>query len=120
MQLKDQPTGNAAIGKKKNWLQRLPYPDPLDPRGSPREPASGFTASFWTGGSPQVHEVREISFNGMYVVTDERWYPGTMVRIIIARPDPQEPHAQRTITVTGKAVRSGDDGVGFEFVLRDG
>lgn len=104
-------------GKRRNWLQR--FLDPPDSRRAARKPASGFTASFWTGGTPQIHEIRDISFSGMYVLTDERWYPETMVRITIARLDPLEPHGQRTITVIGKALRAGGDGVGFQFILRD-
>ena len=120
MQLKDRPTDQAAVGRKGNWLRRWLHLDPLNRRGASQEPTPGLTACFWTGGSPEVHEIREISTQGMYVVTDERWYPGTIIQITIARPDAQETQSRRSISVIGKAVRSGNDGVEFEFVLRNG
>jgi hypothetical protein len=51
----------------------------------------------------------------MYIVTNERWYPGTVVRVTLT--DRDHPTDDRTITVNAKAVRRGSDGVGLEFVL---
>jgi len=118
-QSSDQPASQSAVGKKRNWLLRWLFAGPLDTRGAPRETVPDLTASFWTGGSPEVHQVRDISMSGMYVVTDERWYPGTLIRVTLAIPDAQQPQGKRSITVTAKAVRSGNDGVGFQFVLRE-
>jgi hypothetical protein len=61
--------------------------------------------------------VRDISPTGVYIVTDERWYPGTVVRVTLT--DRHDPTADRTITVNATAVRFGNDGVGLEFVLEN-
>jgi hypothetical protein len=52
----------------------------------------------------------------MYVVTEERWYLGTQVRITLTKTLEDGPRAGRSITVMATAVRWGNDGVGLEFV----
>ncbi len=113
------PGEKPAAGLKawlQHWLQ-LDSQGPQDARDSPRKPGTGFTASFWTGGGPQVYEIRDVSDTGLYVVTDERWYPGTQVRITLTMPDAKSPNGHRSLVVEAKAVRWGNDGVGLEFVL---
>jgi len=113
------PQGQTQAWKKpapsKNWFARLFEPDPVDPRIASRESLRGLIAYFFTGGTPVGHAVRDISVTGMYVVTEERWYPGTVVRITLT--DRHSPTVQRSITVNARAVRAGSDGVGVEFVL---
>jgi hypothetical protein len=55
----------------------------------------------------------------LYVVTAERWYPGTVVRLTLTNTDSEEQPAERSITVEAKAIRWGNDGVGLEFVLQN-
>jgi hypothetical protein len=52
----------------------------------------------------------------MYVVTEERWYPGTQIRITLTKTLEDGSRAGQSITVMATAVRSGNDGVGLEFV----
>ena len=99
----------------RNWFTNLLRGDPVDPRKVQREALPGLIAYFFTGGTPVAHEVRDISPTGMYIVTNERWYPGTVVRVTLT--DRHDPTADRTITVNATAVRWGSDGVGLEFVL---
>ncbi len=118
-QAKEKPdagAGGPAAAKRKNWLQRLFY---QDPRIEPRKPAPGLTASFWTVGMPQVVAIRDLNFTGMYAVTDERWYPGTTLRVTLTMADGEQPKRSRSITLPAKVVRWGNDGVAFEFVLLD-
>lgn len=107
----------------RNWLERWLFPDHLDEdqdqRIVPREPAPGLAAHFWTGGAPQVHTIRNISPTGLYVVTTERWYPGTQMRITLTKTDGAEKAAERSITVEAIIVRWGNDGVGLEFLVQD-
>jgi hypothetical protein len=98
----------------KNWLERWWSPDP---RKAPREPASGLAAYYWTGGAPEAHSIRDISSTGLYVVTEERWYPGTLVLMTLQKTDAGEVSAERTISVQSRAVRCGSDGVGLQFIL---
>jgi hypothetical protein len=102
----------------KSWLQRLLNPDPPEPRKTARESLPGLAAYFWTGGAPEEHCIRDISSTGLYVVTEERWYPGTVVRMTLT--DSTEPIAERSITVHATAVRWGNDGVGLHFILQNG
>ena len=108
-----------SIRPQRSWLQRWLSPDPPDLRKAPREPAPGLAVYFWTGGVPQAHRIRDISANGLYVVTAERWYPGTQVRMTLTKTDGDEEPAERSITVEAKAVRWGNDGVGLQFVLQN-
>jgi hypothetical protein len=66
-----------------------------------------------------AHGIRNISFSGLYVVTEERWYPGTLVLMTLQRNDLGEEMAERSIAVQTRAVRWGPDGVGLQFILPD-
>ncbi len=101
-----------------SWLTRLLQPDPVDPRNNSRESLSGLIAYYFTGGVSVGHPVRDISPTGMYIVTGERWYPGTVIRVTLT--DRHNPIAERSITVNAKSVRWGSDGVGLEFILEEG
>lgn len=103
--------------KQGSWLQRMLGLEPPDPRKATRESLTGLSAYFFTGGTPVAHAVRDISLTGMYVITNERWYPGTMVRMTLT--DRHEPTAERSITLHATVMRSGDDGVGLRFVLQN-
>ena len=106
------------IKPAKSWWQRLLSPDPPQPRKTQRESFSGLSAYFWTGGVPVQHAIQDISPTGLYVVTEERWYPGTVVRMTLT--DSKEPTAERSITVNATSMRWGNDGVGLRFVFQDG
>lgn len=100
----------------RNWFERWWSPDP---RKAPRLPATGLAAYFWNGSAPTPHGVRDISSTGVYVVTEERWYPGTLVVMILQRSDLGEQVDERSIRVRSRAVRWGPDGVGLQFLLDD-
>jgi len=100
----------------RSWLQRWLNPEPTQPRKALRESVSGLTAYFFTGGAPVPHAVRDVSTSGMYVFTDERWYPGTVVRMTLT--DRLQPTAENSITLNMAVMRCGDDGVGLQFVTR--
>jgi uncharacterized membrane protein (UPF0127 family) len=100
----------------RSWLDRWWSPDP---RKAPREPSPGLAAYYWNGAAPQAHGIRDISSTGLYVVTEERWYPGTLVLMTLQRTDVGEEIEERAIQVQSRAVRWGNDGVGLKFVLPD-
>lgn len=101
----------------KSWLQRFLSPDPPQPRKANRESLEGVAAYFFNGGESKAHGVRDISQSGFYVFTEERWYPGTIIRMTLT--DQRQPTAERSITVNASVVRWGNDGVGLQFVLQD-
>ncbi|HUH64779.1 MAG TPA: PilZ domain-containing protein [Terracidiphilus sp.] len=98
----------------KSWLERFWSPDP---RRAPRDASPRLAAYYWTGAAPQAHNVRDISSTGLYVVTEERWYPGTLVLMTLQRTDDGEELSERSIAVMSRAVRWGEDGVGLQFIL---
>jgi hypothetical protein len=53
----------------------------------------------------------------LYLVTEERWYPGTLILMTLSRTDCGEECAERSIAVHSRAVRWGNDGVGLQFIL---
>jgi hypothetical protein len=101
----------------RNWFTNLLLGNAVDPRVAQRQLLPGLIAYFFTGGNPVAQEVRDISATGIYIVTNERWYPGTVVRVTLT--DRDHPTADRTLTVNAKAVRWGKDGVGLEIVLEN-
>jgi hypothetical protein len=98
----------------KNWLQRWWSPDP---RKAPRDQAPGLAAYYWNGAPPKPHNIRDISSTGLYLVTEERWYPGTLVLMTLQNTACGDERTERTISVHSRAVRWGADGVGLQFVV---
>ncbi|HEV2484233.1 MAG TPA: PilZ domain-containing protein [Terracidiphilus sp.] len=106
--------GIRAVRPPRNWLERWWSPDP---RKAPREKPSGLAAYYWNGAASKAHTIRDISSSGLYLVTEERWYPGTLVLMTLQRTGGGEEIAERSISVMSRAVRWGNDGVGLQFVL---
>ena len=102
---------------KRGWLSRWLSPEPGDARKSARQPVAGLVAHFFTGGAPVAHEIRDVSSTGLYVITTERWYPGTIIRMTLSKPDVGQPPGERSITIQAESMRWGNDGVGLRFVL---
>ena len=105
-----------AVEEKVSWWRKLLL-GPDDQRWGERKPVPGLVAYFFTGGAPKPHLVRDISTSGIYVLTSERWYQGTYVRLTLT--DERDPSAEKSLTLYAKVVRSADDGVGLEFLLHE-
>jgi hypothetical protein len=105
------------VKQAKSWFKRLFWPDPVEPRKASRESLPGLAAYFWTGGVPQQHDIRDVSPTGLYVLTEERWFPGTVVRMTLTDSRTTDPNC--SITANTMVVRWGNDGVGLQFVLQD-
>jgi len=106
----------AKADRPRSWLERWWSPDP---RKAPRIEVPGLAAYYWDGAAPAAHGIRDISSSGLYVVTEERWYPGTLVLMTLQRSDGGEEAEERSIAVQSRAVRWGADGVGLQFILPD-
>jgi Flp pilus assembly protein TadG len=94
------------------WLERLTY---RERRRAARSQAPRLIAHYWDGAAPAGHGIRDISSTGLYLLTEQRWYPGTVVTMSLQRAGAPDP--ERTVRVDGKVVRCGSDGVGFDFVM---
>jgi len=103
-----------------NWFSftRLPF---TEHRKAQRMKAPLLVAYYWDGAAPKSHTIQNISSTGFYLVTKERWLPGTMVTMTLQRTDIAlaHPGTQSHIAVVSKVVRLGEDGVGFTFVPLD-
>lgn len=86
-------------------------------RRAVRLPMPGLVAYFFTGGSPRPHPIKDISVTGFYMCTQERWLPGTIIRVTLQMVDHDGKAGRDSITVHSRVVRWGPDGGGFEFVL---
>jgi hypothetical protein len=75
-------------------------------------------AHYFTGGAPKPHEVADISMTGMYLLTDDRWMPGTMIQMTLQKPCARGERKQ-SINVLSRIVRRGSDGVAAEFVMAE-
>src|SRR5580658_359521 len=83
---------------------------------------------FWDGSVPAGHQLRDVSATGAYRYTSGRWYPCTIIRLLL-----QQGHAPATgsgttietaagpvsASVPARVVSHGSDGVGVEFLFRD-
>jgi len=77
---------------------------------------SKLVAYYWDGGVPIPHIIRNISLTGVYLETEQRWYPGTIVTITLQKIDSAITDPLRAIAVQAKVIRSDADGVGLRFV----
>lgn len=95
-----------------NWLW------PTERRRAKRKEVLPLAAYYWDGSAPKPRQVKDVSPDGMYLLTDERWYPNTMLQMTLVRSDRREDEAGYSIRLAARVIRSGHDGVGFAFVLR--
>jgi Flp pilus assembly protein TadG len=77
---------------------------------------------YWDGSVPEGRRIRDISSSGAYIVTPERWYVGTIVRLILqgykTTPLPQGGIVpSRSTSIPSRVVRHGPDGIGVEFIF---
>lgn len=108
----EPPTGrpNTFTTWLKNWLSS-------DRRRSHRQPLPGLVAYYWTGSAPRAYQIADISSTGFYLLTEERWYPGTIVLMTLQRTDSDGQNMDDSIAVQSLVVRWGSDGLGLAFVL---
>jgi hypothetical protein len=111
---------NDAIGKMKKWL----FQESAEPRRAARAVQPEIVVHYWDGSAPEGRHLRDISETGAYIYTPERWYPGTIVRLILqgyqttAREDGTVAPGVTTC-IAAKVIRQGSDGVAVEFAFRD-
>jgi hypothetical protein len=88
-------------------------------RSSERHALSWLVAYYWDGGAPVAHGVRDISLTGMYLLTGDRWYVGTVIQMTLQETGDAEVSAERWIAVPTKVVRQGSDGMGLAFLAQN-
>jgi hypothetical protein len=98
----------------KNWFKWM---SSRDRRNNQRRAWPNLLAYYWDGGAPKSHQILDISSTGLYLLTPERWYPGTLVLVSLQRVGAAETDPDRSITVNAKVVRLGNDGVGLKLIM---
>ncbi|MGA9585853.1 MAG: PilZ domain-containing protein [Terracidiphilus sp.] len=102
------------MAKRKGWLESFLEPDV---ERAERRTVDQFAAHRWNGTNLVQEAVRDISPTGVYILTEERWRPGTLVSLTLQREGPLEMSSERRIVVQAKVARCGKDGVGLAFVF---
>src|SRR5215213_1042293 len=95
--------------KMRELLMRL-----RDRRRSARIRPEALVAHYWTGGAPTPMEVRDISLHGAYIAARSKFYPGTLLNLILKNQAQADIH----ISVCAQVGRATDDGFCVSFVLR--
>jgi len=88
-------------------------------RSADRQPVDNFSAYRWNGSRLTQAPVKDISSTGIYILTEERWQPDTVLSLTLQRPGLLEMNPEHRIEVQAKVVWCGEDGVGLSFVLED-
>jgi hypothetical protein len=101
----------------KSWFEKAFPQQTAQQSRAERRPVPGLEAIHWTGSSPGLDIVRNISSTGMYLVTRERWPQGEVNPVRLVYPDLTYDSPDRQVTLQTKAVRWGEDGMGLTFIL---
>lgn len=73
------------------------------------------SVAYFSIGNPQAQEVRDISTDGFYVRTEDRWSTGTSFLVGLEIINPASREVEAMISLRSKVVRTGPDGVGFVY-----
>jgi hypothetical protein len=98
------------------WLELL---SSRERRRAKRHESPNLVAHYWDGAAPSAHDIRDISSTGFYLMTEQRWYPGTVITMSLQKTDVADTDPDRSIMVNGKVVRLGTDGVGLALVMSE-
>lgn len=98
----------------KSWFERLWSEER---RRAERHTSLPLAAYYWDGAAPAPRQVRDISPEGMFLLTEQRWYPNTVITMTLTRSDKPVSDPEGSIKIATRVVRSGTDGVGLAFVL---
>lgn len=113
-----------------DWLTGAPS-RPSESRRASRVFEPKVVVFYWDGSVPAGHQLRDISPTGAYLYTSERWYPGTIIRLLVQVHTPTLGGETTAVTagetgagpasasIQARVVRHGADGVAVEFLFRN-
>jgi Flp pilus assembly protein TadG len=110
-----------------NWLTGAPSTSAESRRAS-RIFEPKVVVYYWDGSVPTGHQLRDISPTGAYLYTSERWYPGTIIRLLLQKEQTPVVGGEPAVGATAEAasasiparvIRHGSDGVAVEFLHRN-
>jgi len=112
--LSDFPVGVGELQTMRKWNAPAAAPDR---RSARRKRWPRLVAYDCAGGALEVHGVKDMSANGLFLMTRERWPLGAQVTMTLQRTDGLDDNPKNnTITVQLRVARWGADGVGLAFV----
>jgi hypothetical protein len=98
----------------KNWFEELMS---QHRRRAQRHIEPRLVVFYWDGAVPQPRYIRDVSDTGFYLLTDQRWYPGTLITMTLQRTEKSKDGSKHSIAVQAKVIRSEEDGVALAFVF---
>ena len=102
----------------KQWLLKSSL---WNRRKAVRHAAAGFAAGYWSGPDLRHDSIRDISATGMYLLTQERWQPGTPITLLLHRAEVVSTEQETEIVkLPAHSVRCGRDGVALAFDIPSG
>lgn len=102
----------------KQWLLKSSI---WNRRKAVRRAAVGFAAGYWSGPDLKHDSIRDISATGMYLLTQERWQPGTPITVTLQRAEAvSTEHEAEIVKLPARSVRCGRDGVALAFDIPSG
>ena len=100
-------------------LRLLRWLLPINRCWATRYSTPDLVAYYFTGGAPQSFQVGDMSATGLYLLTPERWAPGTLIQMTLHKQDGRGGSPKDSICVLSELVRVDENGAGFSFVLPD-
>jgi hypothetical protein len=97
-----------------NWFEELMSEQR---RSARRHVEPRLVAFYWHGVVPQPRHIRNVSVGGFYLLTEDRWYPGTLITMTLQRTEKDDDGTSSSIAVQARVIRSGEDGVAVKFVF---
>jgi hypothetical protein len=98
----------------KNWFEELMSEHR---RRAQRHIEPKLVAFYWDGATPMPRYIRDVSNTGFYLMTDQRWYPGTLITMTLQRTEKSEDGSKSSVAIQARVIRSGGDGVAMKFVF---
>ena len=86
-------------------------------RRAPRVADPGLIGYYFSSGNSEPHPIRNFSVWGFYMVTEEKWLPGTIIRLTLQVVGTDGSNPGDALTVHARVVNWDKEGAGFEFVL---
>jgi hypothetical protein len=99
-----------------DWFQRFRSGER---RKAERVADPRLVAYYWDGDKPKGHAVRDISASGLYLLTEDHWYPRTLVRLTLQAAMGSVGTPESSITVETMVVRQDRSGVAFTFLPQE-
>ena len=98
----------------KNWFEELMS---QHQRRAQRHTEPRLVAFYWDGVVPVPRYIRDVSYTGFYLLTDQRWCPGTLITMTLQRTEKSDDGSKASVAIQAKVIRLGEDGVAVSFVF---